>query len=111
MLFIDDLGRARMPAPQLLNRLAGPFDTGADKLALRDGHQLGMPFDAMLVLASQRRRIVVAGPGPGVDWISCWRPTCSSWPTSSPPACPTAPSPKRRLWAVAYSRKACIAAS
>ncbi|OBV37304.1 ATPase [Janthinobacterium psychrotolerans] len=52
MLIVDDLGRQRLPAPQLLARLLQPAASGSDQLALRGGASIGMPFDTALLLAT-----------------------------------------------------------
>jgi energy-coupling factor transporter ATP-binding protein EcfA2 len=52
MLVIDDVGRQRLPAAELLNRLIGPLDTGVDQLTLQGGHAEPVPFDAALVFAT-----------------------------------------------------------
>ena len=52
MLILDDLGCQRMPAPQLLTRLMQPARLGVDQLALRGGASIGMPFDTVLLLAT-----------------------------------------------------------
>jgi len=52
MLVIDDVGRQRMPAGELLNRFIGPMDTGLDALMLQGGQAELMPFDAAVVFAT-----------------------------------------------------------
>jgi len=52
MLVIDDVGRQRIPADELLNRFIGPMDTGLDALALQGGQAELMPFDAAVVFAT-----------------------------------------------------------
>ena len=52
MLLLDDLGRQRIGAAQLLTRLMQPLTLGSDQLGLQGGLKLGVPFDATLVLAS-----------------------------------------------------------
>ena len=52
ILVVDDLGRQRMPAADLLNRWAGPLDAGADQLTLHGGHKVSVPFDVTLVFAT-----------------------------------------------------------
>ena len=54
MLVIDDLGRQRMAAADLLNRYLQPLDVGLDQLALPGGRQYTVPFDVTLVLATNR---------------------------------------------------------
>lgn len=55
MLVIDDVGRQRMPATELLNRFIGPLDTGIDQLILPGGQAESMPFDAAIVFATNLR--------------------------------------------------------
>jgi energy-coupling factor transporter ATP-binding protein EcfA2 len=52
MLVIDDVGRQRLTAAELLNRLIGPLDTGVDQLSLQGGHAEPAPFDAAVVFAT-----------------------------------------------------------
>lgn len=52
MLLVDDLGRQRIAAADLLNRWAGPLDTGADQLTLRGGLKVAVPFDVTMVFAT-----------------------------------------------------------
>jgi hypothetical protein len=52
MLIVDDLGRQRMPAHDLINRWIGPLDAGVDYLSLQGGNTAMVPFDATLVFAT-----------------------------------------------------------
>ena len=52
MLLFDDLGHTRVPADALLARFGAALDGGVDVLTLDGGHKVGLPFDAMLVLAT-----------------------------------------------------------
>jgi energy-coupling factor transporter ATP-binding protein EcfA2 len=52
MLVIDDVGRQRMPAAELLNRFTGPLDAGIDQLALQGGQTEIVPFDAAVVFST-----------------------------------------------------------
>jgi hypothetical protein len=52
MLVIDDVGRQRIPAPELLNRFIAPLDAGVDQLSLQGGQVESMPFDAAVVFAT-----------------------------------------------------------
>lgn len=52
MLVVDDVGRQRMPAAELLNRFTGPLDAGTDQLALQGGQTEIVPFDAAVVFAT-----------------------------------------------------------
>ncbi|MDC8760888.1 ATP-binding protein [Janthinobacterium fluminis] len=52
ILVIDDLGRQRIDARTLLNRFMQPLDLGLDQLTLRGGHKFSLPFDVVLVFAT-----------------------------------------------------------
>ncbi len=52
LLVIDDLGRQRLPAAELLNRFIGPLDYRTDVLTLQGGHAETVPFDVTLVFAT-----------------------------------------------------------
>lgn len=52
ILLVDDLGRQRVPAADLLNRWAGPLDAGIDQLTLHGGQKVAVPFDVTLVFAT-----------------------------------------------------------
>jgi hypothetical protein len=52
LLVVDDLGRHRVPAAELLNRFIGPLDYGTDVLTLQGGHAETVPFDVTLVFAT-----------------------------------------------------------
>jgi hypothetical protein len=52
MLIVDDLGRQRMPASDLINRWIGPEDAGVDHLSLQGGNIATVPFDTTLVFTS-----------------------------------------------------------
>lgn len=52
MLVIDDVGRQRLPAAELLNRLIGPLDTGVDQQTLQGGQTEILPFDAAVLFAT-----------------------------------------------------------
>ena len=52
LLVVDDLGRQRVPAAELLNRFIGPLDNGTDVLTLQGGHAETVPFDVTLVFAT-----------------------------------------------------------
>jgi len=52
MLVIDDVGRQRIPAAELLNRFIAPLDAGADQLSLQGGQVESLPFDAAVVFAT-----------------------------------------------------------
>ena len=52
LLVVDDLGRQRVPAAELLNRFISPLDYGTDVLTLQGGHAETVPFDVTLVFAT-----------------------------------------------------------
>ena len=52
LLVVDDLGRQRMPAGELLHRLLGAFEHGRDHVGVPGGPSHALPFDASLVLAT-----------------------------------------------------------
>lgn len=52
ILLIDDLGRQRIDAATLLNRFMQPLDAGRDQFTLRGGHKFTVPFDVVLVFAT-----------------------------------------------------------
>jgi chloramphenicol 3-O-phosphotransferase len=51
VLLLDDLGRQRIAAQELVARLATPTDSGHELLAL-EGGLVSLPFDAMLIYAT-----------------------------------------------------------
>jgi hypothetical protein len=52
VLVIDDFGRQRVAAAELISRLIGPIDSGCDLLTLQGGHTETVPFDVTLVFAT-----------------------------------------------------------
>jgi energy-coupling factor transporter ATP-binding protein EcfA2 len=52
MLVIDDVGRQRLSAAELLNRFMGPLDAGIDQLKLQGGQAEPVTFDAAVVFAT-----------------------------------------------------------
>jgi predicted ATPase with chaperone activity len=52
MLVLDDVGRQRIAAAELLNRFIGPLDAGTDQLSLQGGQAELVPFDAAVVFAT-----------------------------------------------------------
>ncbi len=52
ILVIDDFGRQTMSPQQLLNRWIAPFDRHIDYLALRYGVKFEIPFETMVVFAT-----------------------------------------------------------
>lgn len=90
LFLVDDLGRQRIDAAHVLNRLLAPLDAGADQLTLRGGHPFTVPFDAVLVCATNLpphslldaaalRRIgykVAVGPLSEEAYVRLLRETC-----------------------------------
>ena len=90
LLILDDLGRQRLPAPALLNRLTQLLDTGTDQLALPGGHPFTVPCQPVLAFATSQaphslldgaalRRIgykVALGPLPETSYRSLLRQQC-----------------------------------
>jgi hypothetical protein len=52
MLVVDDVGRQRIPAGDLLNRWIGPLDHGTDQLTVQGGHSETVPFDPILAFVT-----------------------------------------------------------
>ncbi|WP_426194792.1 ATP-binding protein [Massilia sp. DWR3-1-1] len=52
LLIVDDLGRQRGAAADLLNRLVNPLERGLDVLTLQGGHAVTVPFAVTLVFAT-----------------------------------------------------------
>jgi energy-coupling factor transporter ATP-binding protein EcfA2 len=52
MLVLDDVGRQRIPAAELLNRFIGPLGVGIDQLSLQGGQAESLPFDVAMVFAT-----------------------------------------------------------
>jgi len=52
MLVLDDVGRQRIGAAELLNRFTGPLDAGSDQLSLQGGQMETVPFDMAVVFAT-----------------------------------------------------------
>ena len=51
-LVIDDLGRQQVSVAELLNRWIVPLEKGYDFLTLNSGRQIAVPFDQLLVFAT-----------------------------------------------------------
>jgi len=62
LLIVDDLGRQRMPAAELLGRFTQALDTGADQLALAGGHKFAVPFDTTMVFITNQSPQAVLDP-------------------------------------------------
>ena len=52
LLVLDDLGRQRMPASELLHRWLGALEAGQDHVTVPHGPSHALPFDVCLVLAT-----------------------------------------------------------
>ncbi len=52
IFIIDDLGRQKVDTHALMHRWIGPLDHGQDHLALDGGHAFAVPFDTLLVFAT-----------------------------------------------------------
>jgi len=52
MLIVDDLGRQRMAANDLITRWLGPVEAGVDHLSLQGGKTETVPFDTTLVFVT-----------------------------------------------------------
>jgi predicted ATPase with chaperone activity len=52
LLLMDDFGRQRMRPEELLNRWMTPLDRGIDFLTLTGGRKFEMPFDLLVVFAT-----------------------------------------------------------
>lgn len=52
VLFIDDFGRQRMPPAAFLNRWVVPLDRGIDFLSLAGGKTIEVPFEMLVVFAT-----------------------------------------------------------
>jgi hypothetical protein len=52
VLVVDDFGRQRVPARDLLNRWIVPLESRVDYLSLHTGRKFQVPFDAMVVFAT-----------------------------------------------------------
>lgn len=52
LLVLDDLGRQRVPAAEVLHRWLGALERGVDHVAVPGGASHALPFDAALVLAT-----------------------------------------------------------
>lgn len=52
LLVVDDFGRQRMRAEDLLNRWLGPLERGWDHLSFHTGEKISIPFDVHLLFAT-----------------------------------------------------------
>jgi energy-coupling factor transporter ATP-binding protein EcfA2 len=62
LFIVDDLGRQRVPAAELLNRFAQPLDTGAEHLALQGGRKFSVPFDVAMIFVTNLEPQVLLDP-------------------------------------------------
>lgn len=62
LCIVDDLGRQRVPAAELLNRFMRPLDTGAEQLALQGGHKFAVPFDVVMIFVTNLAPQAVLDP-------------------------------------------------
>ena len=90
LLIVDDLGRQRCGAGEVLNRLMGPLDRGIDVLSLQGGHVETVPFAVTAVFttscaphalldAAQLRRIaykIQLGPLGAASYLALLRRQC-----------------------------------
>ncbi len=54
VLVVDDFGRQRIPPEDLLNRWVVPLDRGIEFLTLAGGRKIEIPFEMLVVFASNR---------------------------------------------------------
>lgn len=59
LLVVDDLGRQRAPAAELLHRLLRPLDTGVEHLTLQGGHKFAVPFDASMIFVTNLEPLAI----------------------------------------------------
>jgi hypothetical protein len=52
VLLVDDFGRQRVPASDLLNRWIVPLESRVDYLALHTGRKFEVPFDVLVIFAT-----------------------------------------------------------
>lgn len=62
MLIIDDLGRQRTSARELMNRWIVPLDRNVDYLALHTGTKFSIPFDVQVIFSSNLAPMELADP-------------------------------------------------
>ncbi len=60
LLLIDDLGRQRLPAAALFNRWIIPLEEGQDHLSVKSGQHFVVPFDLVLIFATNFNPIELA---------------------------------------------------
>lgn len=62
MMVLDDLGRQRVPARELMNRWIVPLDRQVDYLALHTGTKFRVPFDVSIVFSSNLTPAEIGDP-------------------------------------------------
>jgi predicted ATPase with chaperone activity len=62
VLVIDDFGRQRIPPEDLLNRWVVPLDRGIEFLTLVGGRKIEIPFEMLVVFASNRNPATLLDP-------------------------------------------------
>ncbi|QBE63571.1 ATP-binding protein [Pseudoduganella lutea] len=62
LVIVDDLGRQRIPAAELLNRFTQPLDTGVEQLALQGGRKFSVPFDVTMIFVTSLEPQAVLDP-------------------------------------------------
>ena len=55
IFLVDDFGRQRTSAESILNRWIVPLERGIDYLGMRNGRKVQVPFDAMVIFATNLR--------------------------------------------------------
>lgn len=102
LLILDDFGRQRIPADELMRRLALPIDTHRDWIRLDGAFSTEVPFDARLVLATNleldelandafRRQLthrIPLGEVADDSYVELWRRACADLDIPFDPALP-----------------------
>jgi energy-coupling factor transporter ATP-binding protein EcfA2 len=90
VFIVDDLGRQKITPRQLMNRWVVPMERGHDHLMLRSGAKFTIPFDMLLVFASNLRPAqledaaflrrlghkIEVGPLPAADYAIVFERAC-----------------------------------
>jgi hypothetical protein len=61
-LIVDDFGRQRMTPEELLNRWVVPLDRGIEFLTLAGGRKIEIPFELMVIFASNKDPMKLMDP-------------------------------------------------